>query len=145
MIKRPEEIPEEEKSLLWELFSLGSPFCHSLSSKIMPSCLTSIFRYSVDCSSFICFYFLSFSFPWSLLLCLSTSFHSSIHSFIHSDHFYSASSSPFLLRSTPDTARILCWSFTPKRHRQQWAKDLPKVPTLRLVRESNPRLSGWKL
>src|SRR6218665_1404350 len=38
--------------------------------------------------------------------------------FIHSDHFYSASSSPLLLRSAPDTARILCRSFTPKRHMQ---------------------------
>src|SRR6218665_2237178 len=38
--------------------------------------------------------------------------------FIHSDHFYSASSSQVLLRSVPDTARILCRSFTPKRHRQ---------------------------
>src|SRR6218665_5405 len=41
-----------------------------------------------------------------------------IHSFIHSDHFYSASSSPLLHRSAPDTARRLCRSFTPKRHRQ---------------------------
>ena len=28
-----------------------------------------------------------------------------IHSFIHSGHFYSASSSPLLLRGSPDTAR----------------------------------------
>src|SRR6218665_4195904 len=41
---------------------------------------------------------------------------SSVRSFIHSVHFYSASSSPLLLRSAPDTARILCRSFTPKRH-----------------------------
>ena len=47
-----------------------------------------------------------------------------IHSFIHSDHFYNASSSPLLLRSTPDTARILCRSFMPKHHRQLWVKDL---------------------
>ena len=40
------------------------------------------------------------------------------HSFIHSlSPFSSASSSPFLLRSAPNTARILCRSFTPKRHR----------------------------
>ena len=62
-------------------------------------------------------------------------------SFIHSDHFYSASSSPFLLRSAPDTARILCRSFMPKRRRQLWVKDLPKVPTWRLERESNPQPS----
>ena len=67
------------------------------------------------------------------------------HSFIHSDHFYSASLSPLLLRSAPDTARILCRSFTSKRHRQLQVKDLPKVPTYRLERESNPRPSGWKL
>ena len=38
-----------------------------------------------------------------------------IHSFIHLDHFYSASSSSLLLRGAPDTARILCINFTPKR------------------------------
>ena len=32
-------------------------------------------------------------------------------------YFYSTSSSPLLLRGIPDTARILCWSFTPKHHR----------------------------
>jgi len=59
-----------------------------------------------------------------------------IHSFIHSGHFYIASSSPLLLRNAPDTAWILCRSFTPKRHRQLWVKDLPKVSTWRLERES---------
>ena len=45
----------------------------------------------------------------------------------------------------PTTARILYWSFTPKRTcRQLQVKDLPKVPTWRLERESNPRPSGWK-
>jgi len=38
--------------------------------------------------------------------------------FIYSDYFYSASSSPLLLRGAPDTAQILCRSFMPKRHRQ---------------------------
>src|SRR6218665_3948127 len=38
--------------------------------------------------------------------------------FIHSGHFYIASSSPLLLRSAPDTARKLCRSFTAKRHSQ---------------------------
>src|SRR6218665_198417 len=38
--------------------------------------------------------------------------------FIHSDHSYSASSSPLLLRNPSNTARILCRSFMPKRHRQ---------------------------
>ena len=67
-------------------------------------------------------------------------------SFIHSDHFYSVSSSPLLLRSAPDTARILCRSFTPKRHRQLQViiKDLPKVPKWRLERDSNMKSSGRK-
>ena len=37
---------------------------------------------------------------------------------IHSGYFYSASSSPLLLRGAPCAARILCRNFTPKRHRQ---------------------------
>src|SRR6218665_2502253 len=65
---------------------------------------------------------------------------SCIHSFIHSGCFYSASSSPLLLRSDPDTAvaQILCRSFTPKRSRQFRVKDLPMVPMWRLERNSNP-------
>src|SRR6218665_1926715 len=64
------------------------------------------------------------------------------YSFIHSGYFYSASSSRLglLLRGAPDAARILCRSFTPKRHRLVRVKDLPKVPTWRLERDSNPRL-----
>src|SRR6218665_1751254 len=70
---------------------------------------------------------------WSPLLC-----------FIRLGHFYSASSSPLLLRGAPGTARILCRSFTPKRHRQLQVKDLPKVPTWRLEQYSNPRPFGRK-
>ena len=33
---------------------------------------------------------------------------------------------------------------TPKRHRQLWVKDLPKVPTWRLERDLNPRPFGRK-
>src|SRR6218665_4197750 len=58
--------------------------------------------------------------------------------FIHSFYFYSASSSPLLLRGAPDTARIPCRSFTPKHNRQLRVKDLPKDPTWRLERDSNP-------
>jgi len=66
-------------------------------------------------------------------------------SFIHSDHFLSASSSPLLLlRGAPDTAHILCWNFTQKRHRQLWVKDLSKVPTWWLERESNSWAFGRK-
>ena len=38
--------------------------------------------------------------------------------FIYSRYFNTASSNPLLLRGAPDTARILCWSFTTKHHRQ---------------------------
>ena len=62
-------------------------------------------------------------------------------SFNHSGYFYSASSSPLLFRGAPDTAQILCRSFTPKRHRQLRVKNLPKVPTWRLE-HSNPRPFG---
>ena len=41
-------------------------------------------------------------------------------------------------------AHILCRSFTPKRHRPLWVKDLPKIPTWHLERDSNPRPIGWK-
>jgi len=48
--------------------------------------------------------------------------------------------SPLLLRGapkSPDTGRILCRSFTPKRHhRQLRVKDLPKVSTWQLERDS---------
>jgi len=45
--------------------------------------------------------------------------------------FNQAISSPLQLRGAPDTTRILCRSFTPKRQRQLWVKDLPKVHSLR--------------
>jgi len=57
------------------------------------------------------------------------------NSFIHSDHFYSAVSSPLLLRSAPDTTRILCRSFSSKRHRQLQVKYVAKVPPWRLERK----------
>src|SRR6218665_1611939 len=60
--------------------------------------------------------------------------------FIHS--FYSASSSPLLLRGAPDTTRILCRNFTPIPYRQLRVKDFPKVPRWRLERDLNPRPSG---
>jgi len=59
-----------------------------------------------------------------------------LHPFFHSGNFYSASSSPLLLRGASNTAKILCRSFTLKRHRQPSVKDLPKVPTWRLERDS---------
>ena len=47
-----------------------------------------------------------------------------------------------LLRGAPNTARILCRSFTTERHRKLWVKLLPKVPTWRLKRNSNARPFG---
>jgi len=52
--------------------------------------------------------------------------------FIHSGNFYSASSSPLLLRGAPDVAWILCHSFTLKRHSQLRVNDLAQVPMWRL-------------
>src|SRR6218665_2347331 len=66
------------------------------------------------------------------------------HSFIHSGYFYSASTSLLLLRGAPDTSRIRCGSFTPKRHKQLRVKDLPKVLTWWLERDLNPRPFGRK-
>ena len=60
--------------------------------------------------------------------------------FIHSSYFYSASSSPLLLRGAPDKARILCQSFMPKRHRQQTSEGLAQGPYVwGLVWDSNLR------
>ena len=67
-----------------------------------------------------------------------------IHSFIHSGHFYSAPSSPPLLRGAPDYSTDTVSEFHAEAHRQLQVKDLPKVPTWRLERESNPRPSGWE-
>src|SRR6218665_1691043 len=62
---------------------------------------------------------------------------------VHSGFFYSASSSPLLPRGAPDTARILCPSFTPKRHRQLRVKYLPNF-LCQLERDSNPQPFGQK-
>ena len=68
------------------------------------------------------------------------------HSFSQANSIiYSASSSPLLLRGTPNTALILCQRFTPKRHRQLQVKDLPKIPTWQLEQDSNLRPFGWKV
>src|SRR6218665_586327 len=78
-------------------------------------------------------------------ICVTSVLHTClIHSFIPSGYFYSACSNPLLLRGAPDSARILCRSFTPKRHRQLRVKDLPNVPTWPLERDSNPRPFGQK-
>src|SRR6218665_1286259 len=65
-----------------------------------------------------------------------------IHSFIHSGHFYSTPSSPLLPRGAPDYSTDTVSEFHAEANRQLQVKDLPKVPTWRLERESNPRPSG---
>ena len=65
------------------------------------------------------------------------------NSFIHSVHFYSAPSSPLLLRGAPDYSTDTVSEFHAEAHRELQVKDLPKVPTWRLEQESNPRPSGW--
>ena len=62
--------------------------------------------------------------------------------FIHSGNFYSAPSSPRLLRGAPDCSTDTVTELHAEAHRQLKAKDLPKVLTRRLELESNPRLSG---
>src|SRR6218665_289433 len=65
-----------------------------------------------------------------------------IHSFIHSSHFYSTPSSLLLLRCAPDYSTDTVSEFHAEAHTQLQVKDLPKVPTWRLERESNPQPSG---
>src|SRR6218665_3165163 len=73
-------------------------------------------------------------------------FRSPAYKFNHSfGPFLGASSSLLLLRSAPDITRIVFGSFTPKRHRQLRAKNLPKVTTRGQERDSNPRPSGRKV
>src|SRR6218665_1655426 len=52
-----------------------------------------------------------------------------IHSFIHSGHFYSAPSSPLLLRGVPDYSTDTVTEFHAEANRQLQVKELPKVPT----------------
>src|SRR6218665_3016255 len=58
--------------------------------------------------------------------------------FIYSGYFYSASSSPLLLRGAPDYCVDTCVrDNTPKRYRQLRVKDLPELPTSWLEWVSN--------
>ena len=67
------------------------------------------------------------------------------NSFIHSfGHFYSAPSSPLLLKGAPDYSTDTVSEFHAEAHRQLQVKDLLKVLMWRLERESNPRPSCWK-
>ena len=61
-------------------------------------------------------------------------------------YFYSASSGHYYSEAlSTQHGSILCLSFTPKRRRQLRVKNLPKVPTWRLERKSNPRPFGRKV
>ena len=58
-------------------------------------------------------------------------------SFIHSGHFYSASSSPLLLRGAPDYSTDTVSEFHAEVHRQLQVKDLPKVSTCMAINPSH--------
>ena len=60
--------------------------------------------------------------------------------FIHSFYFFKTSTTQKRSRHSTDTVP----EFHAKRQRQLWVKDLSKVPTWRLERESNPWLFGRK-
>src|SRR6218665_2703421 len=60
-------------------------------------------------------------------------------SLIHSGHFYSAPSSPLQLTGAADYSTDTVSEFHAEAHRNLQVKDLPKIPTWRLERESNPR------
>ena len=59
-------------------------------------------------------------------------------------HFYSASRSMSLSEALPATAIDTVGVYMPKLYRQLHVKDLPKVLTWRLERDSNPRPSSRK-
>src|SRR6218665_1035735 len=70
--------------------------------------------------------------PDPLPLWTSTCGRHEIHSFIHSGHFYSAISSPLLLRGAPDYNTDTVSEFHAETHSQLQVKALPKAPTWRL-------------
>ena len=79
-------------------------------------------------------------------ICLCNAFIGINITFIHSGCFYSASSSPLVLRGTPHYSIDIVSELThQKRYRQLWVKDLHKVPTWRLERDSNLRMQGSEL
>src|SRR6218665_4208068 len=95
--------------------------------------MTSMYVHTYDCFSHfnsydsvldICIY----QVPWVRHPLALNSQSAFIHSFNQAISIISASSSPLQLRGASDAAWILCRSFTPRRHRQLQAKDLPKVP-----------------
>ena|SRR6218665_936744 len=61
-------------------------------------------------------------------------------SFIHSYHFYSAPSSPLLLRGAPDYSTDTVSELHAEAHRQLQVKDLPKVAARARVEPATLRL-----
>src|SRR6218665_1083907 len=59
---------------------------------------------------------------WTLTQCPNE-----MNAFIHFVHFYSAPSSPLLLRGAPDHSTDTVSEFHAEAHRQLHVKDLPKV------------------
>src|SRR6218665_2547316 len=66
-----------------------------------PSSSTTCFFFYYSSNPLFLLFFFSLSLPSSLHPCIHLFIDSSIHSFIHSGHFYSAPSSPLLLRGAP--------------------------------------------
>ena len=62
-----------------------------------------------------------------MLVFLPQSIQFFFHSFIHSGHFYSAPSSPLLLRGVPDYNTDTVSEFHAEAHRQLQVKNLPNV------------------
>src|SRR6218665_793769 len=65
-----------------------------------------------------------------------------IYLFIYSGYFYSAFSSPLLLRGAPDTARIPCRSFTPKCHTSEGLSQVPYLAVSAVVKPMTLRTKG---
>src|SRR6218665_165277 len=72
----------------------------------------------------------------SLLLCIFAHLKRFRHcSFIHSGHFYSAHSSPLLLRGAPDYSTDTVSEFHAETHRQLQVKDLSKTPDVAAIEQ----------
>ena len=82
---------------------------------------------------------------WPSIACLKTHTLDSVSciSFIHSAISIVPLQVLYYSEALPTTPHTVS-EFHAEAHRQLQVKDLPKVPTWRLERESNPRPSGWK-
>src|SRR6218665_1756710 len=120
-----------QQNLLCSIPMPFSRFFYVLS--IYPSADSSLFYPYALQQNLLCSIPMPFRRIFSVLsLCPSTDF---FCSFIHSGHFYSAPSSPLLLRGAPDYSTDTVSEFHAEAHRQLQVQDLPKAPTWRLERE----------